>query len=155
MIDNPRGVKKEAVFASDASAPVFKEIADKIYACDIQMHKVLDVTHKKQRYFVAQKQTAHTSDVKAICEEFEIEKMPTNEGWTMIKSDGTSLQYNVHKNPKNKVPDTRGMTLRDALYVLENKGFKVNFKGVGKVKSQSLPPGIEAFRNKNIDLILN
>lgn len=155
MIDNPRGVKKEAVFASDASAPVFKEIADKIYACDIQMHKVLDVTHKKQRYFVAQKQTAHTSDIKAICEEFEIEKMPTNEGWTGIKSDGTSLQYNVHKNPKNKVPDTRGMTLRDALYVLENKGFKVNFKGVGKVRSQSLPPGIEAFRNKNIDLILN
>jgi cell division protein FtsI (penicillin-binding protein 3) len=41
VIDNPRGVKLEALYASDACAPVFKEIADKIYANDIQMHKLL------------------------------------------------------------------------------------------------------------------
>jgi cell division protein FtsI (penicillin-binding protein 3) len=39
--------------------------------------------------------------------------------------------------------------------VLENKGFKVSFKGSGKVTSQSVPPGATTIRNRNIGLLLN
>ena len=35
----------------------------------------------------------------------------------------------------------RGMGLRDALYLLENAGVKVTYKGSGTVKKQSIPPG--------------
>ena len=35
----------------------------------------------------------------------------------------------------------QGMPMRDALYILENKGFRVTFKGSGKVVEQSFPPG--------------
>jgi cell division protein FtsI (penicillin-binding protein 3) len=65
------------------------------------------------------------------------------------------LEYQTHQNPKERMPDTRGMTLRNALYVLENKGYKVRFQGVGKVISQSVPPGVNAIKNRNISLILN
>jgi cell division protein FtsI (penicillin-binding protein 3) len=47
------------------------------------------------------------------------------------------------------------MTLRNALYVLENKGFKVSFEGAGKVISQSVQPGARTIRNRNIGLLLN
>jgi cell division protein FtsI (penicillin-binding protein 3) len=155
MIDNPRGVKLEALMAAEASAPVFKEIADKIYACDIRMHKLLAAKNPSPSQFATKKQVAHTADIKTICEEFNIQKIPTNEGWSVVRGDGGILEYQRHENPKSRVPDTRGMTLRDAMYVLENKGFKVFFKGLGKVSSQSIPPGANAITNKSIALILN
>jgi cell division protein FtsI (penicillin-binding protein 3) len=155
MIDNPRGVKLEALMAAEASAPVFKEIADKIYACDIRMHKLLATKNPSPSQFATKKQVAHTADIKTICEEFNIQKIPTNEGWSVVRGDGGILEYQRHENPKSRVPDTRGMTLRDAMYVLENKGFKVSFKGLGKVSSQSIPPGTNAITNKSIALVLN
>ena len=155
MIDNPRGVKLEALFAADASAPVFKEIADKIYACDIRMHKLLAAKASNISAFATKKQVVHTADIKTICEEFDVEKIPTNEGWSVVRGDGGILEYQRHENPKSRVPDTRGMTLRDAMYVLENKGYSVTFKGLGKVISQSIPPGANAITNRNIALILN
>ena len=155
MIDNPRGVKQEALFASDASAPVFKEIADKIYACDIQMHKLLTKNNTLPLKFTSQKHVAHTSDIKAICEEFGIEKLPANEGWATMEEHNGTIDFEEHHNPKSKVPDIRGMSLRDALYVLENKGFKVSHRGFGRVKSQSIPPGVVAAKNRKIDIVLN
>ncbi len=155
MIDNPRGVKQEALFAAEASAPVFKEIADKIYACDIRMHKSLASAKVDLRRFATKKQVAHTADIKTICEEFNIEKVPTNEGWSIVRGDGGKLEYQIHNNPKERVPDTRGMTLKNAMYVLENKGFKISFTGIGKVVSQSIPPGVNAVKNRNIALVLN
>ena len=52
------------------------------------------------------------------------------------------------------VPDLQGMAMRDALYILENKGFRVTFKGSGKVVEQSLPPGANKTGIKTILLTL-
>ena len=54
----------------------------------------------------------------------------------------------------NTVPDIRGMGLRDAVYVLENLGMKVNADGFGKVNKQSLKPG-STVGNKEITIYLN
>ena len=37
VIDNPKGYK---IYGSDVSAPVFKEIADKIYSLELDMHEI-------------------------------------------------------------------------------------------------------------------
>ena len=39
------------------------------------------------------------------------------------------------------MPDLAGMTLRDALYLLERRGLRVEYKGTGRVTKQSLSPG--------------
>lgn len=41
------------------------------------------------------------------------------------------------------VPDVRGMGLSDALYLLESMGLEVSHTGSGRVRSQSLAPGVE------------
>ena len=41
----------------------------------------------------------------------------------------------------SKVPDVRNMPGMDAISLLENMGFIVNFKGIGKVKTQSIKAG--------------
>lgn len=55
---------------------------------------------------------------------------------------------------RNKVPDTRGMGAKDAVYVLKKRGFKVSLHGTGSVKSQSIPPNTEAKRGSTISLKL-
>lgn len=42
------------------------------------------------------------------------------------------------------MPNVLGMGLRDALYILENRGFHVRVQGAGMVKRQSLAPGTRA-----------
>lgn len=43
----------------------------------------------------------------------------------------------------NIMPDLTGLNIEDALYVLENKGFKVQFNGYGKIENQSISAGTE------------
>ena len=42
---------------------------------------------------------------------------------------------------RHVVPNVQGMGLRDALYLLENRGLRVQVTGAGMVRRQSLTPG--------------
>jgi cell division protein FtsI (penicillin-binding protein 3) len=47
------------------------------------------------------------------------------------------------------------MGLRDALYMLENLGYRVQIKGKGIVVRQSVEPGSQAFKNQLIEIELS
>lgn len=53
------------------------------------------------------------------------------------------------------MPDVRGMYAMDALPLLENLGLKVEIKGIGKVKKQSIPSGQKIDKNKKVILELS
>jgi cell division protein FtsI (penicillin-binding protein 3) len=52
------------------------------------------------------------------------------------------------------VPSVTGMTLRDAIYLLENMGLKVVHSGRGRVITQSQPPGVKVSKGGRIILKL-
>jgi len=52
-------------------------------------------------------------------------------------------------------PDVVGMGLKDAVYLLENKGLKVSVTGRGRVMNQSLVAGTIYKKGQNISLALN
>ena len=52
------------------------------------------------------------------------------------------------------MPDLTGIDFEDAVYILENKGFKVKFEGFGKVIDQSIAAGTELTNEKQITLTL-
>jgi cell division protein FtsI (penicillin-binding protein 3) len=54
----------------------------------------------------------------------------------------------------NIMPDLTDLDLEDAIYLLENKGFKVKFTGFGHIKGQSIAPGTELKDENNITLTL-
>jgi cell division protein FtsI (penicillin-binding protein 3) len=56
---------------------------------------------------------------------------------------------------KKIIPDVRNMSLKDALYLLENMNVKVVTKGRGKVVAQTIVPGTPAIKNQTITLLLN
>ncbi len=63
--------------------------------------------------------------------------------------------YKKANETYTKVPDVRNMPGMDAISLLENMGFKVNFDGIGKVKSQSIKAGSTLKRGELIKLELS
>jgi cell division protein FtsI (penicillin-binding protein 3) len=53
------------------------------------------------------------------------------------------------------MPDVKGMGLKDALYLLENMNIKCVPNGRGKVKVQSISPGIALQKNETVFIQLN
>ncbi len=54
-----------------------------------------------------------------------------------------------------KIPDVKGMGLKDAIYLLENMGLKVSASGRGKVIYQSLAENTAFNKGETIKLQLN
>jgi cell division protein FtsI (penicillin-binding protein 3) len=155
VIDSPKGV---AVFGGDVSAPVFKEIADKIFAKDLDLNvvdqtKILPSAMPGSRFpYVA---SGKGEELQGIFEYLKLPlKSPTQEDWVLASSLAGQVQLQQTETENAVVPNVSGMSLRDALFILENKGLKVNFNGKGKVLTQSISPGTPLAPNSTIDLVL-
>jgi len=155
IIDTPRGAKENyQLYAGSVAAPVFKEVADRIYAYDVSIQKMAkDTTHGEEKQV---KWAGRTSDLKVISEQLKL--TPVTEEETEYLSGSIVAKGKTNWKPRSiqskDVPDLQGMPMRDALFILENKGFKVTFKGSGKVVEQSLPPGTNKSGLKTILLTL-
>ncbi|TFH23654.1 MAG: PASTA domain-containing protein, partial [Bacteroidia bacterium] len=64
-----------------------------------------------------------------------------NAGWVSTKSTGEGVVSTARPIHPALVPNVVDMGLKDALYLLESKGFKVETDGRGTVQQQSVLPG--------------
>lgn len=155
VIDSPGGF---AAYGGDVSAPVFKEIADRIYALDLELNpsnqsQILkaDVSGSTLPYVKAGK----AEEIHRILEELGVKANPTqSEEWVIALENGNKIQLHANDTDKPVVPDVSGLPLRDALFILENKGIKVNYSGKGLVRQQSINPGTSLSPNITINLVL-
>ena len=140
MIKNPRGWYQ---YGSSVAAPVFKEIADNIYARDINLHRPMDVKKFSVANTLPVIRAGNQDELTRLCNELGISNHSlTEEEW--VRSSGTgggSVKWKKSINGRDIVPDVTGMTFRDALYLLENSGLRVSYEGKGRVIKQSLNPG--------------
>jgi cell division protein FtsI (penicillin-binding protein 3) len=140
VIDEPKGQNSEMLYAGDVAAPVFRQIADHIYADDLSLNKKY-LKGSDERKLSNFKQVTLNEDFEAVNEEHKID----------LKKANINVNANL-KSEKSATPNVVGLPLRDALYILENKNFKVRYKGIGKVKKQSIAPGTMAKISSTIDL---
>lgn len=155
VIDSPKGI---AAYGGDVSAPVFKEIADRIYALDMELNPV-----DQSKIYMAENQISKMpyisagkgEELQGIFDELGIKvKSPSTEDWVKASLISENFDLRINETEKPTVPDVSGMPLRDALFVLENKGLKVNYSGKGRVVEQSLAPGTQLSPNATINLVL-
>ena len=52
------------------------------------------------------------------------------------------------------VPNVKGMGAKDAVYLMEKCGLKVQLSGIGKVRSQSIPAGTKPIKGRTVKLVL-
>lgn len=140
VVDNPQqGENKGSLYAGAVSAPVFKAVADRIVAYDYQMHAPIRARTSQPRSstdLVA----GYADDLHTISSALNLPNEPSTEGWVETAPDG---RWKGRSTRADRVPDVRGLPLRDALFLLENRGFRVLVEGRGKVKEQSITPGQE------------
>ncbi len=137
MVDNPRGNNIDLLMAGSVSAPVFKEISDRIVAYDIGMHAPMPA-RPRLAATPNDLKAGYADDLHIISTELKLDSQPSAEGYVRRLD---SRHWQSQANRPDQVPDVRGLPLRDALPLLENRGFRVMVAGVGKVAEQSIPPG--------------
>ncbi|PIP53977.1 MAG: hypothetical protein COX07_07755 [Bacteroidetes bacterium CG23_combo_of_CG06-09_8_20_14_all_32_9] len=129
-------------YGNVVAGPIFKEIADKVYATSIDIHKPLNIAPALAGNIPVAK-SGNKKDIENICKSIDIPIKTTSitSDWVSISQNQKSISlHNININPK-QVPDVVGMGLRDALFLLENCGLQVKPIGKGMVKSQSIPAG--------------
>ena len=136
------------------SAPVFKEIADKIYAADPDMRETLKPEKRRMMADIPYSKSGNFSDLNYILKELNIpvSKENTKLDWVTVKSNETNVEFLTREIDKNLVPNVVDMGLKDALFLLEERGLRVVTSGRGRVVSQSVKPGTKVVANSRISL---
>jgi cell division protein FtsI (penicillin-binding protein 3) len=143
-------------YGAQVAGPVFKEIADKLYAQHADESsgvKQLALRRDSSYYLYA----GATEDIKEVLEKLDIKYRDSSnqDEWSHMYGAGHQPVLNNRPVANNSMPDVRGMGLKDVLFLLESKHLKVVFRGRGKVTSQSIEPGTPVSRHQTVTLELN
>lgn len=139
---------------SMVSAPVFKEIADKIYAADPDMREMLKPEKRGLMVDIPYSKSGNFNELDYVLNELDI-PMEMDKGksdWVTATSDTTHIRLQTHTVNKSLVPNVVDMGLKDALYLLEERGMRVSVRGRGRVVSQSIAAGSRVTPNSSITL---
>ena len=141
-------------YGGQLSAPVFREIATKLYAQYVQRKDPSLYTIKKDSsaYFYA----GNANDIKNVFNKLNVsysDSVQQNE-WANVYANNYTPVVSTNVVKQQVMPNVKGMGLKDALYLLENMGLKVAIKGRGKIISQSIVPGASLAKGLTVMLEL-
>lgn len=154
-------LKGNNAYGATVALPVFKDIADKVYASSLNLHKDLKQIKKHYSPDMPLVSKASTNDLKLMLEQLGLPWRINEEAfqeedafWASAQATAQGIELQPKLHTGGLVPDVRGMGLKDALYLLESKGMKVIVQGVGKVKSQLPEPGALQYGSRIITIQL-
>ncbi len=155
VIQNSRESKK--IYGADVSGDVFKKISDRIYKRFLNKpntNNPIDMDSSIHQYY------GMKSDFHSIFSKMNISYTDSNFTglWSGASFSNNTAAISAPVQPSasaNVVPDLKGMGLKDAIYLLENKGLTTLVTGKGKVVSQSPIAGSIFQKGQKIILMLN
>lgn len=149
VVDDPQG---DEHFGGNVAAPLFKKIADKLYYT--RLYK--DFKDQPDQVSLPHSNAGYFSNLKKLAEYFDFKQKPIAEKnpWVRTHNQSDTVEWVKRYVIENLVPDATGMTLIDALFLLENRGLNVKVKGRGRVLRQSLIPGTRIRKGMTITLTL-
>jgi len=141
------------------AGPVFKEIADKVYATSFDMHESVDdyelpetaesvLPYTKNSYYEELKYVLRHLDIDYNDDEISAD-------WVITSRVDDEIKLSNRKIIKNLMPNVVGMGLKDGLFILENAGLYVDFSGRGSIVQQSIPPGAGIQRGNSVWLTMS
>jgi cell division protein FtsI (penicillin-binding protein 3) len=129
-------------YGGQLGAPVFKEIASKLYAMYVDNKTVnyAGVKNDSSSYFYS----GYSKDIRNIYSTMSIaaKDSAAQNNWGIVYSNNYQPVVKGFDVKNKLMPNIKGMGLKDALFMLENMGLKVVVKGKGKVSSQSVQIGV-------------
>jgi cell division protein FtsI (penicillin-binding protein 3) len=150
VINDPIG----EYYGALVSGPVFREIADRIYAGDVKMYSKVK-QNEIGNTVPPEAKAGQSKAVKTVYNAFGIKALYAAKSAYFNSVDTVNgIAYEESTAVKGLMPNVKGMGLKDAMYLIGNVGLKARVKGSGKVVSQSIQPGMGIGKGLMVELQL-
>ena len=134
---------------------VFREISDKIYATNFYRDYTTEANNGIKPA-APEAGNGYRKDINEVLGELDVRYRRTaSDDWVATRERGDTIRLVGIKVTRGLVPDVRGMSLRDAVYLLENSGYRVQYNGKGRVLRQSPAHGARYIEGQVVSLELN
>lgn len=139
------------------SGGVVKNIAEKVFAYELA-YDIRDIEADSTAVKVPFVKGGDLSATKEVLNKFDLDAQTDsiNTSWVQASIDKDHQKIVLHDVTirENLVPRVVGMGAKDAVYLLEMAGLRVNLSGSGKVVSQSINPGARVVKGQTVLLTL-
>lgn len=145
-------------YGGSLSGPVFKAIADRVYASSTSWQKAVESDRKVRNTESMSIKRGRAEIVEHSTKKLGIPtpvfvdstEQTTAEDSVILTETGQEITFE-----RATVPNVVGMGLKDAIFALESAGLKVSFSGKGRVTKQSRTSGATTRKGEKIDITLN
>jgi cell division protein FtsI (penicillin-binding protein 3) len=147
--------ESKLAYGGVVSAPVFKEVADKIYAGNLSDQPLFNSPFVKDS--INYNYYGLKNDINKIADALKIQTVDSaiSGPWRAITMYNNNAVLRTTAEPSAKIPNVIGLGLKDAVYLLENFGLKVIASGKGRVIYQSLTSESDINKVQAIKIELN
>ncbi len=136
VISEPKG----SFYGGSVAGPVFREIADCVYASDLELEFHEDVEQEDLLPIV---KSGNAADTKHVIDQLGLkaQTIEAHADYIVANKNSTQIEFTSEKLKEFEMPNVVGMGAVDAMYLIEKAGLKAKLKGAGKVKKQSPKAG--------------
>ncbi|MFO7935818.1 MAG: penicillin-binding protein [Bacteroidales bacterium] len=132
---------KKIYYGNLVAGPIFREITDRIYVREYGLQEKEEETGRLVQ--APYSKSGRSEELMSVFNylDLPLEVEQPEAGWVSIRSLTDSVVVYPRSIPDRLVPNVVDMGLKDALYLLESRGLKVEVDGRGTVREQSIIPG--------------
>jgi cell division protein FtsI (penicillin-binding protein 3) len=155
VIYNPR---RGGYYGGEVAGPVFREISDRIHNSMIEVHEPLNQGPRPVLYAnqLPNRDAGYLPEIVEVLDyvNVDVDSFP-NTDLVVVDAGDEKVDIKPINPAAQKFPNVRGMRLRDAIFVLENEGYRVHPQGVGRVTDQKWHLDGRGQRGRDVTLILH
>ncbi len=143
--------KSGGYYGAEVAAPVFKDIANKVYVLKFTDHNIVAESKEIKPAYT---KSGNRQELEYVLKNLDIpiEGDQPQITWVNTTCAEDKVKIAERKIIRGLVPDVRQMGAKDAIYLLENAGLRVKITGRGTVLKQSITPGSHIENNEWIEL---
>ena len=144
----------KAYYGGPLAGPVVKRLVDYIHKR--YGSRPLQVPAGTPHRYPTRMKGGDAAQIRRVADKFSPHvSFDRRAGWGRVRTDSlANVAITPLDDDRTRMPDVRGMGLKDALFVLENCGLSVRFSGQGAVASQHPAPGTKIEENEKAEIHL-
>ncbi|MCK5171644.1 MAG: transpeptidase family protein [Bacteroidales bacterium] len=136
---------RNVYYGNLVAGPVFKEIADKVYATNFEMHESLNLITNEttSEVKIPYTKNSYKDELKFALTDLGINVNDEDvvSDWVLTTKLDSCVKLSNRNIAENLMPNVKGMGVKDAVFILENLGLSVELQGRGTILKQSISSG--------------